>query len=162
MTTIREAKEALKPALVRATEDHLRVRRRDRCRRRNVASVRQGEWFFVPAPELRPDERLILRHEPISRGRGKPHMVEYLYRRGGTTVRACREYPNGLTDAEYAELVRRAPQKKHLQWQVRSRDPEAFARGRIRHPDHKTVVLEGWHRILLSQEVRSGAVAFLD
>ncbi len=162
VTSVREAKEALKPALVRATEERLGVRARDRRRRRNAASVRQGEWFFVPAPELVPDERFVLRHEPISRGRGKPHMVERLYRRGGTTVHTCRQYPIGLPPAAFADLLRRQPEKKNLGWQIRTRDPEAFACGRVRHPDHRTVVLAGWHRILLSSEVRSEAVAFLD
>jgi hypothetical protein len=34
------------------------------------------------------------------------------------------------------------------------RDPEVFAKGAVRHPDHATVVLRVWHRVT--------TVAFLD
>lgn len=161
-STVREAKDSLKPKAVQNQEDSAGVKTKNRHRRRNKAFVRQGEWFFVPVPELQPDERLVLHNEPIRRGSGKPHMVEYLYRRGGVSVRVCREYPNGLTEREYAALIRRDPDKATLPWQNMTREPEAFATGRVRHPDHKTVVLRGWHRILPNNEVRSTNVAFLD
>jgi hypothetical protein len=37
--------------------------------------------------------------------------------------------------------------------------------GRVWHPDHKTVVLEGWHRVLMNTENQAPgarAVVFLD
>ena len=45
------------------------------------------------------------------------------------------------------------------------RDATVFARGRVRHPDHATVVLDGWHRVELSREVdapHARNVVFLD
>ena len=45
------------------------------------------------------------------------------------------------------------------------RDPELFAKGAIRHPDHATVVLNGWHRVVMNTEQGARAmrhVAFLD
>jgi hypothetical protein len=45
------------------------------------------------------------------------------------------------------------------------RDPELYVRGAIRHPDHATITLRGWHRVYLSaeSEARAGAhVVFLD
>jgi hypothetical protein len=33
-------------------------------------AVRQGEWFFVPAPEVHEHARVIYRNEPLSRGGG--------------------------------------------------------------------------------------------
>ena len=33
-------------------------------------AIRQGEWFFVPAPEVHEDARVIYRNEPLSRGGG--------------------------------------------------------------------------------------------
>ena len=44
------AKRALQPDAVRETA--LRLRAKDRLRRRTRAFLRQGEWFFVPAPSL--------------------------------------------------------------------------------------------------------------
>jgi hypothetical protein len=45
------------------------------------------------------------------------------------------------------------------------RDAAVYVRGEIRHPDHKTVCLEYWHRVLMNTENRSMAMrnlAFLD
>lgn len=162
VSSVRQAKEALKPPVVQLEQARRRVKARNRNRRRNAAFVRQGEWFFIPAPGLEVDERLVLANEPVRRGGGKPHVVEHLFRRGGVSVRVCRQFPNGLTQSEYAALIRRDPDKAHLSWQNMTREPEAFAKGRVRHPDHKTIVLPNWHRIVPNNEVRSNNVAFLD
>src|SRR5688572_3448273 len=88
--SVEAAMQALKPAEVREAEERARVKRRDRSRRKNEAFVRQGEWFFVPAPDLEVDPKLVLRNEPLSRGAGsKPHTVEFCYREGGETVYVC-------------------------------------------------------------------------
>ena len=52
MGTVRQAKEALKPAEVQNAQVRERVSTGDRERRRNAAYVRQGEWFFLPMPGL--------------------------------------------------------------------------------------------------------------
>lgn len=70
-STVREAKDSLKPKAVQNQEDSAGVKTKNRHRRRNKAFVRQGEWFFVPVPELQPDERLVLHNEPIRRGSDK-------------------------------------------------------------------------------------------
>jgi hypothetical protein len=68
--------EALKPAEVRAAQAQQGVKGKDR-RRKNAAYRRQGEWFFLPAPHLKVDKKLIVRDEPLSRGNGgKPHWAE--------------------------------------------------------------------------------------
>src|SRR5687768_7081573 len=50
VSSVKTAFEALKPVAVRRLEDQLRVKPRKRNRRHNEAFIRQGEWFFVPAP----------------------------------------------------------------------------------------------------------------
>ena len=162
---VRAAKEALKPSEVRAAQARKRVKRQHRNRRRNAAFVRQGEWFFIPAPDLAIDPLLVLRKEPLSRGRGKPHMAEFLYRTGGQTVYVCREHPQGLSEAAYRRLVTKKPGKKSLPWRMMRRNPEVYVRGKVRHPDHKTIRLEVWHKVLMNTENRAAAmqhVAFLD
>jgi hypothetical protein len=45
------------------------------------------------------------------------------------------------------------------------RNPTVYVRGRVRHVDHKTVVLDGWHQVLSNTENLSYAmrnIAFLD
>jgi hypothetical protein len=53
--TVRQAKEALKPADVQAAQERQKLSTRARSRRKNAAFVRQGEWFFLPASRLRVD-----------------------------------------------------------------------------------------------------------
>jgi hypothetical protein len=144
-----------------------RVRRiKNRLRRRNEAFVRQGEWFFVPTPRLSVNPRLVLRNEPISRGGGsKAHMCQFLWRSGGELVYVCSHHPRGLTEAERASLLNSRPSARKWNWTQMRRDASVYVCGRIWHPDHKTVVLDGWHRVLMNTEnLAPGArnVVFLD
>lgn len=164
-STVSTAFEALKPARVRAELIRRNVRMKDRNRRRNEAFLRQGEWFFVPVPEISFRELMIFRNEPISRGRGKPHLCEELVRNGGEQVYVSNQYPRGITSNEHRKLIRRKPELANLRWVVQRRDPEVFVRGRVRHPDHKTITLDGWHRVLMNTENEARAmqhVVFLD
>ena len=46
-----------------------------------------------------------------------------------------------------------------------TRNAEVYVRGRIRHADHRTITLHGWHRVLMNTENQARAmrnVAFLD
>ncbi len=166
VSTVRTAMEALKPQLVAAREVQRRVRPKDRFRRRNEAFVRQGEWFFVPVARgtnFVPGE--ILHNEPISRGRGKPHWVEFLTRSGGETVYVSAEYPHGLETRQYQRLLARQPEARHWGWRTMRRNMRVCVRGRVRHPDHATIHLEGWHEVLMNTENEASAmrhVAFLD
>jgi hypothetical protein len=163
--TVRQAKEALKPAAVQMAESHKRLKARARSRRKNAAYVRQGEWFFVPVPGLVVDAKLVLANEPLRRGRGKPHWAEFCYRIGGTVVHVCSRHPNGVTGAMYQKIVARNPEAKSWAWRTMRRDPIVYVRGRIRHADHRTIVLHGWHRVFLNTETEAKAlrhVAFLD
>jgi hypothetical protein len=158
---VETAKDALQPAAVR--EAVARRRPKDRHRRRNVAYVRQGEWFFVPAYEVAVDPRQILRNEPLRRGWGKIHRLELAFRRGGETVYVNAAHPNGVTVAEYGRLP--DAERRSGDWERMVRDPELYAKGAVRHPDHNTIVLHVWHRVLMNTENEAPGmrhVAFLD
>jgi hypothetical protein len=165
-SNVNTALVALKPAAVRLEEARKRIRTKDRFRRRNNAFVRQGEWFFVPAPELTLNGLLVMRTEPLSRGAGsKPHMCEYIYRTGGQTVYVSRERPNGITEAEYHKLIASNPRARNWGWRVMRRDMQVYARGRVWHPDHKTIYLDCWHRVFMNTENEAPAMrnlVFLD
>jgi hypothetical protein len=161
VSRVRDAKQALKPDFVQSSERGVRTKYRDR--RSNAARIRQGEWFFVPAPQVRVELLLVLRNEPIARGGGKPHVCEELYRFGGETVYVSPGAPNGLTDEKYRALSE--GERNRWNWRVMRRNPKVYVRGRVRHHDHKTVVLDGWHEVLSNTENLSHAmrnVAFLD
>lgn len=161
-TTVEDAKERLKPQIVREIQDRMQVKPKKRNHRKNPGFIRQGEWFFIPAPNMNPDKMLVLKNEPLRRGGGKPHMVEFLYRTGGTTVYVNSRYPNGLSQESYNNLLKRNASAKLLPWRTMVRDPIAYVKGRVRHSDHKTITLPFWHRVGLNQEVRSAQNAFLD
>lgn len=159
VTGVATAKVALQPEIVRDRVE--RVRPKDGFRRRNLAYIRQGEWFFVPAPELDPPETLVRRNEPLSRGRGRAHVLELAYRRGGEPVWVSDKNPSGISQKNYARL----PARLRPRYRPRFRNPELFALGAVRHPDHATVVLAGWHRVVMNTEQQAEAmrhVVFLD
>jgi hypothetical protein len=141
-------------------------RSKNRFTRRNEAFVRQGEWFFVPAPRLVVNERMVLRNEPLRRGFGsKPHMCQFAYRTGGRFVWVCQRHPRGVTDERYRHLLRTNPSAGGWGWRQMFRDPAFYARGRVWHKDHKTVVLDVWHRVAMNTEREAPfapRVAFLD
>ncbi|MEM1165869.1 MAG: hypothetical protein AAGI30_06195 [Planctomycetota bacterium] len=162
---VRTALDALKPLEVRQAEIRKRVREKNRVRRRNEASVRQGEWFFVPQPGLGADPRMILRHEPLRRTGGTPHMVDEAIRTGGEPVYVCRLWPNGLPLARYRRLIEERPRLKAESWTVQRRNAAVFVRGNVRHPDHATIRLQNWHLVMMNTEHKAPSmrhVAFID
>lgn len=160
---VQDAKDALKPAEVwQAIREHA-VRPRHRDRRRTAAFVRQGEWFFLPRPWLKPDPRVVFRNEPLQRGGGKPHVCQFLYRTGGELVYVSRAFPNGLTESEFLALS--AEERDGNQWRQMARNATAYVKGSVRHSDHKTVWLGHWHQVVMNTETGARAmrhVAFLD
>jgi hypothetical protein len=132
------AMAALRPAEVQSGEGRVR---------------RQGEWFFVPRPVLNPNPNLVHRNEPISRGRGsKPHVCEELFRTGGVTVCVCRQRPNGVSENEMNAIIAARPEARLWNWRRMVRDASVYVRGKIRHADHATLRLDGWHQVYLNNE----------
>jgi hypothetical protein len=162
-SSVQSAKDALKPQEVWAAIRQHGVAMKDRDRRKTEAFVRQGEWFFVARPRLKVNEKLVIRNEPIRRGAGKPHMCQFVYRIGGQQVHVCEKYPNGLTPAEFGNLS--PSERQRYSWRVMVRDARVYAKGAVRHPDHKTVWLSFWHQVVMNTETQAAAmrhVAFLD
>src|SRR5262245_46455137 len=156
--TVRQAKEALKPAEVQTAQARQGLRARARSRRKNAAYVRQGEWFFLPVPGFAVDEKLVLPNEPLRRGGGKPHWADFCYRTGGETVHVCSKHPNGVTEAQYRSILAGNPKAKGWGWRTMQRNPGVYVKGRVRHADHATIALHGWHQVVMNTEGQSGAV----
>ena len=168
VSNVDTAKESIKPPLAAQSQKRHRVKARDRHRRKNKGFIRQGEWFFIPSPGLNPDPARITRREPIvlagTRAGSKPHVAEEALREGGEVVFVHPRYARrGLTEAARERLFQRKPQAARAgNWQTMRRNPQLFVRGSVRHPDHKTIRLNGWHRVALNLEERGRSVAFLD
>ena len=129
-------------------------------------AIRQGEWFFVPEPGVSEKGVVIHRNEPLSRGAGsKPHICAELMRRGGEAVFVCRQYPTGISLAQYERLISTNHDATGYAWRRMTRDAEVYARGEVRHRDHKTIDLVGWHRVYMNRERfarHAPQIAFLD
>lgn len=162
VSTVSAARQALKPEEVVREEHGVRVS--ERQRRVNKARTRQGEWFFVPRKTFKPYPGLTFKNEPLVRGRGsKPHICQELYREGGEMVYVHGLFPNGITQAEFARLDQQL--RARSGWKTMVRNPRVFVRGTVRHSDHKTIFLNGWHEVFMNTEHRAEAmrnVAFLD
>jgi hypothetical protein len=129
-------------------------------------AIRQGEWFFVSERGVSEKDAVIHRNEPLSRGAGsKPHVCQELMRRGGTTVMVSSAYPTGVSPARYERLISTDPQAGSMAWRRMTRDADVYARGEVRHRDHKTIHLDGWHRVYMNRERlarHAPQIAFLD
>lgn len=158
VSTVMAAKASLMPEAVRKMVDAIPQSEVDN--RSNRVFKRQGEWFFVPVVKsVKPD--FILKNEPIRKtDRNKPHWVQELYREGGEMV-----WVRGnqvLTPEEYAAKMANPDKSKWEVWRAMIRNANVYARGTIRHADHSTVKLDGWHRVFMNAEFTTTAVAFLD
>ena len=166
VSNVKAAMEALQPQEVRTAVQRRVKRIKNRLRRRNEAFVRQGEWFFIPAPYVTVNEKLIRKNEPLSRGNGsKSHMCQYLYRTGGQAVFVCPRYPQGVSPQQYRQLLLEHKVARRWHWSSRVVNAGVYVRGRISHADHKTVVLNDWHQVVMNTErLAPGAqnVVFLD
>jgi hypothetical protein len=163
VVNVETALRSLMPAWVRHRLGRLRGRQRHR--RRNPVYVRQGEWFFIPTPELHPAPLTVRRREPLWRGRGKVHVLEYAHRCGGTVVytRWRGSKHDELTQQEFDALP--DAERSDPTWRQWLRGMDVYAMGRITHPDHATVVLQGWHEVFVNTEWRARArhrLRFLD
>jgi hypothetical protein len=161
--TVSEAFETLKPPQVRELQLREGVRLKHLNSRHHGGFIRQGEWFFLPQPDLLvPKNAVIHRREPLRRGMGKPHMVEEIMRSAGELVYVCRRFPNGLTEAERASLYQRDSGARNLPWVAMRRNAMVYARGNVSHADHATLHLPFWHLVSMNGEVLSTGMAFLD
>jgi hypothetical protein len=73
------------------------------------------------------------------------------------------QHPAGISRATFDRLSR--SRQRGGGWRRLVRDPDLYAKGSVRHPDHNTIVLHGWHRVLMNTEQSARAmrhVVFLD
>lgn len=165
VSNVAAAREELKPWEIRRQQVAERLNARQRKSRHNRVYRRQGEWFFVPVPHLVVAEAEIHRREPIYRGSGKSHWVEELYRWGGHRVYVHPVTGSVYTDTELKHYLAANPNLPRESFKQRVLNAIVYARGRITHPDHRTLVLHGWHQVLMNRENESAArrnLAFLD
>jgi hypothetical protein len=165
ISTVRGAKQSLLPPNIWEQMQKLPAGEVDK--RRNAIFIRQGEWFFVPTTRTFEDSE-ILRNEPLQRTpRNKPHVCEEMAREGGRLIHVVSGKGMDrlvLSEPEYRERMKDKTFAKGIYThQTRIADPAVYVRGYVRHSDHATITLQGWHRALINGELTIGqSVAFLD
>lgn len=161
-TTVEEAKDALLPKAVKDALGTAHFPRFLHHTRRNRVFKRQGEWFFLPRPDM--TVKPVALNEPIRRGAARPHMCQEVYRLGGERVKFHPIHaPNGIMEGEFVALSFK--KRQDTGWQNRYVDMKVFVRGTVTHPDHRTLTLPFWHEVIQNREVESRAmrnVAFVD
>lgn len=156
VTKVMDARRSLLPReLANVPMNHTRL-----TKRHNDVYVRQGEWFFVPTDKSFPPH-IIHHNEPIRRsGRAsKSHMVQELVRFGGqrVTIHGGKEY----TENEWNRHLRENPADRG-KGEMRTKNAMVYARGRIKHEDHATIVLDRWHVVYMNGEWSAAPLAFYD
>lgn len=164
VTSVRDAKRSLLPKTLRDAG----LTDRTIATRHNEAFKRQGEWFFVPVDPnyftRRGGATTVLHNEPLLRNRNaKPHMCSDVIRYGGIPVVIYRGVEYSLPDWDnHLEAMRASGQRLTGRVLNVVKDPEVYVRGQVRHPDHATLVLHGWHRVHANAEMRSENLSFYD
>lgn len=169
ITNVANAMEALQPAFVRHQVSRKVKRNKNRFERRNEAFVRQGEWFFVPFKDIRfktDFTNQIYKNEPISRGNGsKSHICQEVFRNRGEAVMVCSHYPGGVSIKRHTDILKQNPKASRWNWRSMQINAAVYARGTVRHPDHKTIYLDDWHQVFMNTESEAPGmrhVVFLD
>ncbi len=166
---IEDAMKALKPEEALAAQSQKGIKLKNKNKRKNKGYIRQGEWFFIPEPDLDSVNLPVYKNEPISRGQGsKPHICEELVRIGGVETFVHNVYAsNGISKEKYIKFMKKNEKKSWMTsgWTQMLKDAKPYARGRVTHADHATVTLIGWHLIVPNTESKALAgrhVVFLD
>jgi len=154
--SVKKAFTELRPGSISATLSATGVKEKNWYKRKNKTFIRQGEWFFIPAALPPISMPVVHKKEPISRNAGKPHIVDELMRVGGEVVYV--KNSQVITKETYEHLSHR----DRLRTRQRVRGARVFVRGYVRHPDHKTIFLDGWHEVHLNREVSLQGNEFVD
>jgi len=184
-TTVKTAMDALKPREVVSAQKKAGVKSKNLNCRHNEGFIRQGEWFFVKQEIDVVDEDAILYNEPLIlsgvRAGNKPHIAKLAYRTGGEQVyvpnvglwgfsefgkngSAWRNrLERGLTEKQKTLFNQEFKSKaSKIKFRPMMRNPDLYVSGTVRHPDHKTITLNGWYRVYVNGEIRGENVVFLD
>ncbi len=123
-STVKEAHESLAPSEVRELEAET-----------PGATVRQGEWFFLPltVPQVRVLEETM---------KAKPGLIREAARVG---------QGNRPHVADQVVRIETRLRGKHRSF-VRE---DVYARGVVRHPGHRDLILDEWRRVVRNREVEA-------
>lgn len=161
---VRSAMDSLKPRQALQAQHRAGVKAKDIHKRHNAGFVRQGEWFFIPEPRYNPSFTSdIKRNQRLSRGAGsKPHIVEEMVEGRGELVYVNWRTGQQMNEFRYKKALASGKLGDPKQWNAQRLTTSVMVRGTVKHPDHRTITLHGWHRVAMNTEANSNNVRFLD
>ena len=117
---------------------------------KNRLYVRQGEWIFTPAYEA--VTPFVLHNETLKRVGGPRHTAQFMARIDGRLIYTSFNYPNGLSESAYLNLIKVDHVAKRLPWTLGLQCSKVYVKGDVTHPDYETLELEGWWQVLVITE----------
>jgi hypothetical protein len=122
---------------------------------RQTTTVRGAMEALKPAAVLRAQKRMGVKHRRYRRKTAA-------YVRQGEWFFLPRPMMHvGEKAVRNGELVRRGGKPHRVDWLYRSEDKdETFVRGAVSHPDHETLDLQVWHRVVQNNEVEPTPMAW--
>ncbi len=176
VSTVSQAMESLKPREVQEFEKQIGVKKPHSRKAKGKGldkRFRQGDFFFIPRPELDLSKDHIHKKEPIGRTGGSNHICDELIRTGGENfyipIRQVPGSKSQYNEKEYQELLKTNDDAKNWGWNIRRGgiSMKVYVRGGIRHHEHNTLTFNIWHEVISNTELDSGSsimsnIAFLD
>ncbi|MFN8394902.1 MAG: hypothetical protein U0176_09625 [Bacteroidia bacterium] len=161
---VRSAMDSLKPRQALVAQQRAGVKAKDIHKRHNAGFIRQGEWFFIPEPRYSPSSSSdIKRNQRLSRGAGsKPHIVEEMVEGRGELVYVNWRTGQQMNEFRYKKALASGKLGDPKQWNAQRLTSSVMVRGTVKHSDHRTITLHGWHRVAMNTEANSSNVRFLD
>jgi hypothetical protein len=150
-TNVAKAMDSLKPEDVIIAGKRGGVRKKDKNKHTTPAWKRQGEWFFIPVDFVPGKNDLVMKKEPFFRQGSSRHFAEEAVRKSGKAVYLKDGFK--VSRVEYMRFLKlRMSGYPVGKLESRIETGEMLVRGKITHKDHTTLVLQGWHRVLLNNE----------
>ena len=119
---------------------------------------RQGEWFLIPATDAEVSK--LDGHGGISaRERAAAGPSRPADGRGRPRVSVAAGIPAFFRSTALTGMLPRGRGRPHVADEVARMDGKEFARGNVRHPDHRTKKLHTWHRVERNTEASTASVA---
>ncbi len=151
---------SLKPALVDIQQKIKKIKRKNINKRHNKAFIRQGEWFFISS-RISINTQNYIMYKNHSLGNG--HVCDEVCETVIETYFHSKHAPKGLLKGNYKRFLEKHPHiHPNKGWWTSIMYFDRYARGHVRHKDHKTIYLNGWHIVLKNRQKNTPGNDFLD
>jgi hypothetical protein len=153
-----QAMSSLKPGFVNFRQKITKVKTKNINKRHNKAFIRQGEWFFIPYNKLYTSNLIVIKNHSLN-----GHICDEVYEDVVENYFHHKHAPAGMLEWAYKKFLKKHPRiHPRKGWTTSSSIFNLYARGHIRHKDHQTIYLNGWHIVLKNRQKHTAGNVYLD